>query len=97
MLKKLGLDAPTNEIPETSFAFNGLHNSEILDKTVEYDDMARELYIQFLEKTNPKVISFLIDGNDVAIFNAQLKQMIEDETRHIGMVKTMVSKIHRIQ
>jgi hypothetical protein len=97
ILKKLGLDAPTNEIPEISFDFNGLFYSEILEKTVEYDDMARELYTQIFEKTDPKIVSFLIDGNDTAFFYDQLKQMIEDEIRHIGMVRRIVAKVQRIQ
>lgn len=96
MLKKLGLDSPVNEIPETYFDFNGLFYSEILEKTVQYDDMARELYVHILENTAPKVVSFLINGNDTTFFYEQLKQMIEDETRHIGMVRKTVSKIQRI-
>ncbi|MEJ2242661.1 MAG: hypothetical protein P8Y18_11060 [Candidatus Bathyarchaeota archaeon] len=96
LLKKLGLEAPTNEIPKPDFDLNGLLHSEILQKIVNYDEMAKELYTQILENTDPHVISILIDGSD-AFFNRQLRQMIEDETRHIGLVKKMTGKIERIQ
>ncbi|MEJ2281619.1 MAG: hypothetical protein P8X97_06905, partial [Candidatus Bathyarchaeota archaeon] len=97
LLKRFGLEAPTNEIPKPDFDLNGLLHSEILQKIVNYDEMARELYIKILENMGPRKISILIDETDVVFLNQQLKQMIEDETRHIGLVKKMTGKIERIQ
>ena len=97
LLKRFGLEAPTNEIPKPDFDLNGLLNSEILQKIVNYDEMARELYIQILENMDPRNISILIDETEFVFLNQQLKQMIEDETRHIGLVKKMTGKIDRIQ
>ena len=97
ILKTLGLEAPINEIPEITFNFNGLLNSEILQKIIQHDEIARELYIQILENIGPQIISVLIYENDVALFNQQLKQMIQDETRHIAMVRKLTSEIKRIQ
>ncbi|MEJ2271574.1 MAG: hypothetical protein P8X91_03645 [Candidatus Bathyarchaeota archaeon] len=97
LLKILNLESPTCEIPETSFDFDSLLYSEIFEKTIEFDKMARELYVQILENTDSQIISSLIDRNDIKFFHQQLKQMIEDENRHIGMVKKLTGKIVRIQ
>jgi len=55
ILKILGLEVPTNEIPEVSFDFVGMLPAEMLLKIVEYDEMARELYNHILNNTNSQV------------------------------------------
>ena len=97
LLKKLGLEAPTNEIPEVTFDFEGMLDSEVLQKTVEQDEVVRDLYKKIVEHTNPKIVSALSGENDVEFFYQTLKQMVEDETRHIAMVKKIAGHITRIQ
>jgi succinate dehydrogenase flavin-adding protein (antitoxin of CptAB toxin-antitoxin module) len=70
---------------------------EILLKIVEYDEMARELYTHILENTNSQVFLTLCSGKDTEFFYIALKQMIEDEIKHISMVRKISSLIERIQ
>ena len=97
LLKALGLEAPTNEIPEGVFDFAGMLDSEMLQKTIENDERARDLYTQILENTDPEVVSVLCYGKDSEVFYQTLKQMVEDETRHISMVRKITGHIERIQ
>ena len=97
ILKILGLDVPTNEIPEVTFEFEGMLPSEMLLKIVEYDEMARDLYNHILENTNSQIISTLCRGKANEFFYKVLKQMIEDETKHICMVRKISGLIERIQ
>jgi len=78
LLKTLGLEAPTNEIPEGVFDFAGMLDSEMLQKTIENDERARDLYTQILENTDPEVVSVLCCGKDAEVFYQTLKQMVED-------------------
>ena len=97
LLKILGLDVPTNEIPEATFEFEGMLPSEMLLKIVEYDEMARDLYNHILENTNSQIISTLCRGKANEFYYKVLKQMIEDETKHICMVRKISGLIERIQ
>ncbi len=97
LLKILGLEMPTNEIPEVTFEFEGVLPSEMLSKIVEYDEMARDLYNHILENTNSQIISTLYRDKDNEFYYKVLKQMIEDETKHIRMVRKISSLIERIQ
>ena len=97
LLKTLGLEAPTNEIPEGTFDFASMVDSEMLRKTVEHDEMAREVYTKILENTDPEIVSELSSGKGVEFFYQTLKQMVEDETRHISMVRKITGHIERIQ
>jgi hypothetical protein len=97
LLKTLDLEAPTNEIPEGTFDFTGMLDSEILQKTIEQDEIARDLYTKIVENTDPKIVSALSGGKDVEFFYQTLKQMVEDETRHINMVRKIKGHIKRIQ
>ena len=97
ILKILGLEVPTNEIPEVSFDFVGMLPAEMLLKIVEYDEMARELYNHILNNTNSQVFLTWCSGKDTDFFYKTLKQMVEDETKHICMVKKITGLIERIQ
>lgn len=97
LLKILGLEMPTNEIPEVTFEFESVLPSEMLSKIVEYDEMARDLYNHILENTNSQIISTLYRDKDNEFYYKVLKQMIEDETKHIRMVRKISSLIERIQ
>ena len=97
LLKTLDLEAPTNEIPEGTFDFTGMLDSEILQKTIEQDEIVRDLYTKIVENTDPKIVSALSGGKDVEFFYQTLKQMVEDETRHINMVRKIKGHIKRIQ
>jgi hypothetical protein len=50
-----------------------------------------------VENTDPKVVSALSGGNHVEFFYQTLKQMVEDETRHITLVRKIAGHITRIQ
>ena len=68
ILKILGLEVPTNEIPEVSFDFVGMLPAEMLLKIVEYDEMARELYNHILNNTNSQVFLTWCSGKDTDFF-----------------------------
>ena len=97
LLQKLGLEAPTNEIPEVTFDFDGMLDSEILHKTIEQDEIARDLYTKIVESNDPEIISALFGSENIKFFYQTLKQMVEDETRHIAMVRKIAGYITRIQ
>jgi hypothetical protein len=97
LLKTLKLEAPSNEIPDESFDFGDMLDLEALQKIVEYDGMARDLYTKIVENTNPKILSSLYNEKDIENFFQTLKQMVEDETRHINMVRKIAGRIKRIQ
>ena len=97
LLKILGFEVSTNEIPEVSFDFVGMLPSEMLLKIVEYDEMAKELYTQILENTSSQAFLTLFKEKDIEFFYKTLKQMIDDETKHICMVRKSSGLIERIQ
>lgn len=96
LLKTLGLEAPTKEIPEKIFDFTGMLDAEILQKTIEQDEIARDLYTKILEDTDPKLVSALSGRKTVDFFYQTLKDMVEDEKKHIKMVKKIAGHIERI-
>jgi hypothetical protein len=97
LLKTLGLEAPTNEIPEGTFDFTGMLDSEILQQTIRQDEVVRDLYTKIVESTDPKIVSALSDKKDVDFFYQTLKQMFNDEMRHIDMVQKVAGHIKRVQ
>ena len=88
---------PTSEIPDGVFDFMGMLDSEAIQKIVENDEMVKDLYKKIVESTDPKIVSALSDGKNVDFFYQTLKRMIEDETRHIHMVRKISGHIKRIQ
>ena len=97
LLKTLNLEDPTNEIPDQVFDFSGMLDSEAIQKIVENDEIAKDLYTKIVEGTDPKVVSALSGEKNVDFFYQTLKRMIEDETRHISMVRKLSGRIERIQ
>ena len=97
LLKTLNLEAPTNEIPDENFDFTGMLDLEILQKIIENDETVRDLYTQIVDNTDPKIVSALSGEKDVEFFYKTLKKIIEDETRHIDMVRQISGHIERIQ
>jgi hypothetical protein len=97
LLKTLNLEDPTNEIPDEFFDFTGMLDSEAIQKIVENDEIARDLYTKIVECTDPKLVSALSGEKNVEFFYQTLKRMIEDETGHINMVKKSSGRIERIQ
>jgi hypothetical protein len=97
LLKTLGLEAPTNEIPEGTFDFTGMLDSEILQQTIRQDEIVRDLYTKIVECTDPKIVSALSGKKDVDFFYQTLKQMFNDEMRHIDMVQKVAGHIKRVQ
>lgn len=96
LLTTLGLEAPTNEIPERAFDFTGMLEAEALAKIVENDEMARDLYKNLLENVDPKVVSALSGEENTDFFYQTLEKLVEDETKHIGMVRQVLGNITRI-
>ena len=68
LLKRLGLEAPTNEIPEVTFDFEGMLDSEMLQKLVEQDEIVRDLYTKIVEHTNPRTVSTLFGDRNIEFF-----------------------------
>lgn len=97
LLKILNLEAPTNEIPDETFDFAGMFDAEILQKIIEQDEIVADLYTELEEKTDPKLIATLANEKGVEFFYQMLKQMVEDEKRHVKMVRAYVLTIERIQ
>ncbi len=97
LLKTLDLEAPTNEIPDGNFDFTGMLDLEILQKIIENDETVRDLYTEIVENTDLKIVSASSGKKDVEFFYKTLKQMVEDETRHINMVRKISGHIKRIQ
>ena len=97
LLKSLNLEAPTNEIPDGVFDFTGMLDSEAIHKIVENDEIVKDLYTKIVESTDPKLVSDLSGEKNTDFFYQTLKRMIEDETRHISMVKKTSGHIERIQ
>ena len=62
LLKTLGLEAPTNEIPKETFDFEGMLDLEAIQKIVQNDELVRDLYTRIVESTDPKLVSALSGG-----------------------------------
>ena len=97
LLNKLHLELPTSEIPDETFDFEGMLDSEILYRIVEQDQMVADLYGELVEMTDPKLVSSLSGTDDVSFFYDGLKRIVEDELRHVQMVKSISGNIKRVQ
>ena len=97
LLKTLNLEVPTNEIPDGVFDFTGMLDSEAIQKIVENDEMVKDLYTKIVESTDSNTVSDLSGEKNVVFFYQTLKRIIEDETRHIRMVRKASGRIERIQ
>ncbi len=97
LLKTLGLDAPTDEIPEQPFNFEGMLDVEVLQKIVENDQIAADLYAELAKKTDPKLVARLLGDENVSVFYDLLNGLVEDENRHVKLVKSVAGDIIRVQ
>ena len=97
LLEMLHLEFSTNEFPDEPFDFEGMLDSEILYKIVEQDEIVADLYSELLDKTDPKLVSFLSGTEDVSFFYQTLKRIVEDEKRHVQTVKSLTGNITRVQ
>lgn len=96
MLRKLGLAAPTTEIGDSQFDFDGMMNEEILQKIRAHDEMIAALYAEILEKTNTKLVATLSNDDDINFFINTLKSLIQDEKRHVNLINAVAGNIIRI-
>ena len=96
LLEKLDLEAPTNEIPDVTFDFDGMLDAEILQKIIEQDEMVLDFYTELAEKTDPKLVVALSGEKNGDFFYETLKRIVEDEKRHVRMVKALTCNITRI-
>jgi rubrerythrin len=97
LLKSLNLDAPNDEIPEETFDFEGMMDMEILQKIVENDQIVADLYAELAKKTDPKLVAVLLGDENVSVFYDLLNRLVEDENRHVKMVKSVAGDIVRVQ
>jgi len=97
LLKKLNLEAPTDEIPEETFDFDGMMDMEILQKIVENDQIVADLYSELAEKTDSKLVAGLLGDENVSVFYDLLNRLVSDENRHVKMVKSVSGDIVRVQ
>ena len=96
LMVELNFKTPTNE-KENLFTFKDKYDSEILAEIVKQDEIARDLYTSILEKTDQKLLEEILRTNDATFFYQTLKQMVNDEKRHIEIVKNITPKINRIK
>ena len=97
LLKNLNLEAPTDEIPEETFDFDGMMDMEILQKIVENDQIVADLYSELAEKTDSKLVARLLGDENVSVFYDLLNRLVSDENRHVKMVKSVSGDIVRVQ
>jgi hypothetical protein len=55
------------------------------------------LYAELVEMTDPKLVSSLSGNEDASFFYEKLKRIVEDELRHVQMVKSISGNIKRVQ
>ena len=96
LMVELNFKTPTNE-KENLFNFKDKYDSEILTEIVKQDEIARDLYTSIIQKTDQKLLEELTRTNDATLFYQTLKQMVNDEKRHIELVKKITPKIKRIK
>jgi rubrerythrin len=96
LIKKLNLEPASDEITDENFDFQGMMDEEILQKICAQDEMIKDLYTELLEKTEPKLISVLAGSNYMDFFYHTLERLIEDEKRHVRLVKSIAGNITRI-
>ena len=97
LLETLNLEAPSNEMREGNFDFTGKHDAEILREIAKQDEIAKDLYTELTEKTDPKLVASLSSKEVVELFYETLTQMMKDEERHINMVQNLAGHVKRIQ
>ncbi|PVX26008.1 MAG: hypothetical protein CW691_02945 [Candidatus Bathyarchaeum sp.] len=97
LLETLHLKSPTDEIPEATFDFEGMLDAEILQRIIGHDKTVADLYTELAEKTDPKLVAALSGVEDVDFFYKILRQLVEDENRHVKMVNALTGIITRIQ
>jgi len=97
LLKTLNLEMPTNEMSDGVFDFTGMLGMETIQKIVENDEIVKDLYTKLVENTDPKIVSDLCGEKNADCLYQTLQRLIEDETRHISMVKKIAGRIERIQ
>ena len=96
LLETLNLEAATNEIPDATFDFGGMLDAEILQKIIAQDEIAADLYTELAEKTDPKLVAALSGLKNVEFFYKTLEHIVEDEKKHMHMVKALTGNITRI-
>ena len=96
LLETLNLEAATNEIPDAKFDFGGMLDAEILQKIIARDEIAADLYTELAEKTDPKLVAALSGLKNVEFFYKTLEHIVEDEKKHMHMVKALTGTITRI-
>ena len=97
LLETLNLEPPTNELLGETFNFEGMLDVEMLQKIVRHDETVADLYTELAEKTDPKLVAYLSGAENVDFFYKTLKQLAEDEKRHVNMVRAITGTITRIQ
>ncbi|MBN1784949.1 MAG: hypothetical protein JW815_04360 [Candidatus Bathyarchaeota archaeon] len=97
LLKTLNLEMPTNEMSDGVFDFTGMLDIEAIQKIVENDEIVKDLYTKLVESTDPNIVSDLFGKKNADFLYQTLKRMIDDERRHISMVKKIAGRIERIQ
>ena len=97
LLKTLNLESPNSEIIKEIFNFEGMLDVEILQKIVGHDETVADLYSELIEKTESKLVISLSGAENVDFFYETLNQLVEDEQRHVKMVRSITGKITRIQ
>jgi hypothetical protein len=95
LLEAFNLEAPTPEMYEGSFDFTGKYDAEILREIAKQDEIAKDLYTELVEKTNPKLIE-ASSNKDVKLFYDMLAQIVKDEERHIKMVRNLAGHVKRV-
>ena len=74
LLKILNLEPTTNEIPDVTFDFEEMVDGEILQRIIEQEELARDLYTELVEKTDLKLVKDLSGGKDSSFFLSNVKE-----------------------
>jgi hypothetical protein len=97
ILKDLDLEAPREEIDRSEFRFEGKDSMLILQDVAKMDEAARDLYKDLAENTDPKLIAGLSSRKGARFFYQTMNQMVDDENRHVGMVRKLTGHVRRVQ
>ena len=81
---------------EGNFDFSDKHDSETLQEIAKQDEIAKDLYSEIVEKTDPKLIAALSGEEVVELFFRTLKQLVKDEEKHVKMVEGLAGHVKRI-
>jgi hypothetical protein len=93
---KLNFKIPRND-REMISNFKDKYDGEILTEIAKQEEIARDLYTRILEKTDYKLFEGLTRTEDATFFYQILKQMVNDEKRHIEMMKKNPSQNYKNQ